>query len=153
MYPGNAEFPYNEQEMQSKQRSSPACHAQQDESSDSTRVLAKMRRNRKSQLSDAMRAKLGPQMPGMGGEIAYSDGFPTAPIVTDWLPYPLVQQPVGDLVSMGPPGSVSRQLDDMLSTPFNPYIINYKPSRGFMVPKFSTYDGTNDPIDHIMHYR
>ncbi|RVW44479.1 hypothetical protein CK203_094474 [Vitis vinifera] len=87
------------------------------------------------------------------GEIAYSDGFPTAPIVTDWLPYPLVQQPVGDLVSRGPPGSVSRRLDDMLSTPFNPYIINYKPSRGFMVPKFSTYDGTNDPIDHIMHYR
>ncbi|KAL6324749.1 hypothetical protein AAG906_017089 [Vitis piasezkii] len=24
---------------------------------------------------------------------------------------------------------------------------------GFMVPKFSTYDGTNDPFDHIMHYR
>ncbi|RVW81904.1 hypothetical protein CK203_033232 [Vitis vinifera] len=25
--------------------------------------------------------------------------------------------------------------------------------RGFLVPKFSTYDGTNDPFDHIMHYR
>ena len=60
---------------------------------------------------------------------------------------------MGDLVSRGPPGSISRQLDDMLSTPFNPYIINYKPSKGFMVPKFSTYDGTSDPIDHIMHYR
>ncbi|RVW94728.1 hypothetical protein CK203_029883 [Vitis vinifera] len=24
---------------------------------------------------------------------------------------------------------------------------------GFLVPKFSTYDGTNDPFDHIMHYR
>ena len=41
----------------------------------------------------------------------------------------------------------------MLSKPFNPYIINYEPPRGFMVPKFSTYDGTSDPFDHIMHYR
>ena len=41
----------------------------------------------------------------------------------------------------------------MLSMPFTPYIINYNPPRGFMVPKFSTYDETNDPFDHIMHYR
>ena len=41
----------------------------------------------------------------------------------------------------------------MLSTPFSPHIINYKPSRRFMVPKFTTYDGTSDPFDHIMHYR
>ncbi|RVW21936.1 hypothetical protein CK203_101095 [Vitis vinifera] len=25
--------------------------------------------------------------------------------------------------------------------------------RGFLVPKFPTYDGSNDPFDHIMHYR
>ncbi|RVW24839.1 hypothetical protein CK203_105104 [Vitis vinifera] len=25
--------------------------------------------------------------------------------------------------------------------------------RGFLVPKFSTYDGSSDPFDHIMHYR
>ena len=41
----------------------------------------------------------------------------------------------------------------MLSTPFSPHIINYKPSRRFMVPKFMTYDGTSDPFNHIMHYR
>ena len=41
----------------------------------------------------------------------------------------------------------------MLSTPFSPHTINYKPSRRFMVPKFMTYDGTSDPFDHIMHYR
>ena len=41
----------------------------------------------------------------------------------------------------------------MLSTPFTPNIINYEPPRGFIVPKFSTYDGSNDPFDHIMHYR
>ena len=41
----------------------------------------------------------------------------------------------------------------MLSTLFGPHIINYEPSRGFIVPKFTTYDGTSDPFDHIMHYR
>ena len=41
----------------------------------------------------------------------------------------------------------------MLFMPFNPDIINYKCPRGFMVPKFSTYDETSDPFDHIMHYR
>ena len=60
---------------------------------------------------------------------------------------------MGDLVNRGPPNSVSRRLDDMFSTPFTPYIINYEPSRGFMVSKFSTYDGTNDPFDHIIYYR
>nr|CAN68845.1 hypothetical protein VITISV_032037 [Vitis vinifera] len=41
----------------------------------------------------------------------------------------------------------------MLSTPFCSHITHYEPPRGFLVPKFSTYDGTNDPFDHIMHYR
>nr|CAN61391.1 hypothetical protein VITISV_014768 [Vitis vinifera] len=41
----------------------------------------------------------------------------------------------------------------MLSMPFCSHIIHYEPPRGFLVPKFSTYDGTNDPFDHIMHYR
>ena len=58
-----------------------------------------------------------------------------------------------DLVSRGPPDSISKRLDDMFSTHFNPHIINYDPLRGFMIPKYSTYDGTNDPFDHIMHYR
>ena len=57
------------------------------------------------------------------------------------------------MVNRGPLGSISMQLDDMLSTPFNPHTINYDPPIGFMIPKFSTYDGTNDPFDHIMHYR
>nr|CAN62122.1 hypothetical protein VITISV_016419 [Vitis vinifera] len=41
----------------------------------------------------------------------------------------------------------------MLSMPFCSHIIHYEPLRGFLVPKFSTYDGTSDPFDHIMHYR
>nr|CAN62496.1 hypothetical protein VITISV_027484 [Vitis vinifera] len=41
----------------------------------------------------------------------------------------------------------------MLSTPFCSHIIHYEPPRGFLVPKFSTYDGSSNPFDHIMHYR
>nr|CAN65131.1 hypothetical protein VITISV_005198 [Vitis vinifera] len=41
----------------------------------------------------------------------------------------------------------------MLSTPFCSHIIHYEPPRGFLVPKLSTYDGSSDPFDHIMHYR
>nr|CAN72090.1 hypothetical protein VITISV_019913 [Vitis vinifera] len=41
----------------------------------------------------------------------------------------------------------------MLSTPFCSHIIHYEPPRGFLVPKFSTYDGSSDPFDHIIHYR
>ena len=52
-----------------------------------------------------------------------------------------------------PIGSISKRLDDMLSTPFCSHIIHCEPPRGFLVPKFSTYDGSNDPFDHIMHYR
>ena len=51
------------------------------------------------------------------------------------------------------PSSVNRRLDDMLSTSFGPHIINYEPSRGFIVPKFTMYDGTSDPFDHIIHYK
>ena len=134
-------------------------HQSLDKSSYSTCVSAKMRRDRRSQLSDAMQARLRPQMSGMEGKphiVTAQEAYPglsASPVMTDWLPYPPTQQPVGDLTNRGLIGLVSRQLDDMLSTPFNPYIINYEPPRGFMVPKFSTYDEINDPSDHIMHYR
>ncbi|RVW17495.1 hypothetical protein CK203_085521 [Vitis vinifera] len=66
----------------------------------------------------------------------------------------LAEQPTGRNLPNEPPiGSISKRLDDMLSTPFCSHIIHYEPPRGFLVPKFSTYDGTNDPFDHIMHYR
>ena len=58
-----------------------------------------------------------------------------------------------DPLNAAPPSSISRRLDDMLSMPFSSRIINYEPPRGFIVPKFSTYDGSSDPFDHIMHYR
>ncbi|RVX21473.1 hypothetical protein CK203_002115 [Vitis vinifera] len=66
----------------------------------------------------------------------------------------LVERPAGRNLPNKPPiGSISKRLDDMLSTPFCSRITHYEPPRGFLVPKFSTYDGNNDPFDHIMHYR
>lgn len=47
----------------------------------------------------------------------------------------------------------SKRLDDMLSTLFGAHIISYEPLIGFLVPKFTMYDGTNDPFDHLIHYR
>ena len=41
----------------------------------------------------------------------------------------------------------------MLSTSFDSHIISYEPPRGFVVPKFTIYDGMSDPFDHIMHVR
>ena len=145
--------------MKLEERSTPACHAQQDESSNSTIISTKRRRDRKSQLLDAMLVRLGPQMPGLEMKplvVMAQEACPdssVAPFITDWPPHLPVQQQIGDLVSRGPPSSVSRRLNDMFFTPFNPYIINCEPPRGFMVPKFSVYDGTSDPFDHIMHYR
>ncbi|RVW90000.1 hypothetical protein CK203_035893 [Vitis vinifera] len=66
----------------------------------------------------------------------------------------LAERPAGRNLPNEPPiGSISKRLDDMLSTPFCSHMTHYEPPRGFLVPKFSTYDGTNDPFDHIMHYR
>ncbi|RVX04697.1 hypothetical protein CK203_024983 [Vitis vinifera] len=55
-------------------------------------------------------------------------------------------------IGKAPLGSISQRLDDMLSTSFNPHIINYEPPRGFLVPKFTMYDGMSDPFDHLLHY-
>ncbi|RVW85215.1 hypothetical protein CK203_046619 [Vitis vinifera] len=111
-------------DQRSRSQRTNSRHNQEDESSDSTRISSKRQCNRKSQLSDAMRARLGPQAP-VKGEVA----------------------------SRGPPGSIGRQLDDMFSTSFSSSIINCEPPRGFLVPKFFACDGSSDPFDHIMHYR
>ena len=105
-----------------------------------------------------MRIMLGPQTPDMEkprvamAQEAYP-GPSVAPVIPDWPPHPPLQQIEEDMIVRGPLGSISRRLDGMLSTPFSSSIINYEPSRGFIVPKFSAYDGSSDPFDHIMHYR
>ncbi|RVW98096.1 hypothetical protein CK203_029014 [Vitis vinifera] len=75
------------------------------------------------------------------------------PVVRNVHSHPAVRLDGRNPPSEPPFGSISKRLDDMLSTPFCSNIIHYEPPRGFLVPKFSTYDGTSDPFDHIMHYR
>ncbi|XP_034679775.1 uncharacterized protein LOC117909836 [Vitis riparia] len=120
-----------------------------------------------------MHARLGPQQPGRPRPpIPSTRGVHHDPTVTpipqsvpphhDPLgtlmvqnvpPYQAVRQTGRNPPNEPPIGSISKRLDDMLSTPFYSHIIHYEPPRGFLVPKFSTYDGSSDPFDHIMHYR
>ncbi|RVW39235.1 hypothetical protein CK203_085118 [Vitis vinifera] len=124
-------------------------------------------------LSNSMPARLGPQEPGrprppVATTRATRPDPMVTPVVQNVLPHhdpmvtPVVRNvhshPAVRLDRRNPPseppcGSISKRLDDMLSTPFCSHIIHYEPPRGFLVPKFSTYDGTSDPFDYIMHYR
>ena len=151
----------------------PMHRAPREESSDSTHFSTKRQRDKRPQLSNSMRPRLGPQEPrrprpsAVTAWEAYPDPMVTPmvqnvlphrdpmviPMVQNVSPYQAVRQAGRNLPNEPPVGSISKRLDDMLSTPFCSHIIHYEPPRGFLVPKFSTYDGSNDPFDHIMHYR
>ncbi|RVW70506.1 hypothetical protein CK203_056143 [Vitis vinifera] len=108
-----------------------------------------------------MRARLGPQEPGRSRPPVATTRAPRpdpmiAPMVQNVPPHrdPMVtpamrnvhshlgKRPAGRNLPNEPPiGSISKRLDDMLSTPFCSHITHYEPPRGFLVPKFSTYDG------------
>ena len=136
----------------------PMYHASQDESSNSTCLSLKRQRDKRPQLSDAMRSRLGPQEPGKERPLvaatweAYPNP-PVAPTVQNNPPYQAVRQVGRNSSNEPPPCSISKRLDVMLSTPFSSCIIHYDPPRGFLMPKFSAYDGSSDSFDHIMHYR
>ncbi|KAL6317329.1 hypothetical protein AAG906_030082 [Vitis piasezkii] len=123
----------------------------------STRVSSKRQREKRPQISDAMRARLGHQTPNKYRPHttisleAHSEPS-SSPTLQGHAARPPVSRVGKDPSHTAPPSSISRRLDDMLSTPFSPRIIKYEPPRGFIVLKFSTYDGSNDPFDHIMHY-
>ncbi|RVW72070.1 hypothetical protein CK203_054794 [Vitis vinifera] len=105
-----------------------------------------------------MRSRLGPQEPGKERPLvaatweAYPNP-PVAPTVQNNPPYQAVRQVGRNSSNEPPPCSISKRLDVMLSTPFSSCIIHYDPPRGFLMPKFSAYDGSSDSFDHIMHYR
>lgn len=40
----------------------------------------------------------------------------------------------------------------MLSTPFGPHIISYKPPKVFMVPKFTMYDRISGLFNHLIQF-
>ena len=69
--------------------------------------------------------------------------------------YPLVSNP--RLIQTPSPrrnlDPALRALDDMLSSPFVPTILNQGVLPHFTLLKFPMYDGLQDPFDHLMHYR
>ncbi|KAJ9678179.1 hypothetical protein PVL29_022921 [Vitis rotundifolia] len=136
----------------------PMHQAPQEESSDSTRLSSKKQRDKRPQLSGAMRARLGPQEPRKTKPPAATtwEAHPdplVTPMVQNVIPHQAIRQVGRNHPNEPPTGSISKRLDDMLSTPFYSHIIHYEPLRGFLVPKFSTYDGSSDPFNYIMHYR
>ena len=141
-----------------QERHTPMHQAPQEESSDSTRLSAKRQRYKRPQLSDAMPARLGPQEPGRPrSPVGTTWGAHHEPLVTHMVqnvpPHQVVRQVGRNLPNEPPTGSISKRLDDMFFMPFCSHIVHYDPPSGFLVPKFSTYDGSNDPFDYIMHYR
>ena len=154
--------PYYDQEAPFPQEASPtlgaheaspnetpvhAHHVRRDESSGSTRVSSKRQREKRPQISNAMRARLRPQTPCKNKPYttisldAHSEPS-SLPTLQGHAASPPMMRVGKDPSHTAPPGSISRRLDDMRSTPFSSRII-----------KFSTYDGSSDPFDHIMHYR
>ena len=143
--------------------------APREEGSDSTHFLAKRQRDKRPQLSNSMHVRLGLQEPrrprppvaitwGVHPNPRVQNVLPhrdpmVTPVVQNVQPHLAVRQAGKNFPNEPPSGSISKRLDDMLSTPFCSHIIHYEPPRGFLVPKFSTYDGSSDPFDHIMHYR
>ena len=51
-----------------------------------------------------------------------------------------------------PPIALICRPDDMLSSPLGKHILDYEPPRGFVIPAFSTFDGSVNPYDHMLHY-
>ncbi|RVX07007.1 hypothetical protein CK203_030443 [Vitis vinifera] len=98
-----------------------------------------------------MRARLGPQEPRRPRPpVATTWGAHPDPMVTPLVqnvpPHQAVRQAGRNLPNEPPSGSISKRLDDMLSMPFCSHIIHYDPPKGFLVPKFSTYDGVQRPL-------
>ena len=158
MHPGDASPPLDAHAKCPREAPRPTRHEQREESSDSTWVSSKRQREKRPQISDAMRAQLGPQAPNKNRPCttATPASHPrpsTSPVSQGHATHQPVLRVGRDPRNAAPPGSISKRLDDMLSTSFSSRIINYEPPQGFIVPKFSTYDGSSDPFDHIMHYR
>ena len=45
-----------------------------------------------------------------------------------------------------------RRPDDILSSPLGQHILDYEPPRGFIIPAFTTFIGSTDPYDYMLHY-
>ncbi|RVW86296.1 hypothetical protein CK203_043221 [Vitis vinifera] len=143
----------------------PMPRAPREESSDSTHFSVKRQRDRKSQLSSSMRARLGPQEPGRSRPPAATTRAPRpdpmiAPMVQNVPPHrdPMVtlamrnvhshlaERPAGRNLPNEPPiGSISKRLDDMLSTPFCSHITHYEPQEDSSYQSFPHTMGPTIP--------
>ena len=50
------------------------------------------------------------------------------------------------------PIALIQRLDDMLSSPLGQHILDYDSPRGFVISAFTTFNGSTDPYDHMLHY-
>ena len=50
------------------------------------------------------------------------------------------------------PAALIRRPDDMLSLPLGQHILDFEPPRRFFIPAFTTFDGSADPYDQMLHY-
>ena len=156
---GSTKFSSDSYSRRSKEEPALAHQTQSDEGTNSTQTSRKRRCNRGSHLFEAIRAQLRPQALGVEAQPRMSKTLrarldQSTPITTsEWPSQPPRQQQMEVPTTQAPPDFISRWLDDMLSTSFGPHIISYKLPRGFVVPKFTMYNETNDPFDHIMHFR
>lgn len=127
---GNAEFYSSNHTTRSEEEFSPAFQVQLDKGIDSTILSMKKRRDKRSWLSDAMRARLEPQTLGVEGKSSMVEtlearlDLSATTITSEWPSHPLRQWQVGAPTDRAPPDSISRWLDDLLSTLFDPHIIN-----------------------------
>ena len=106
-------------------------HVRRDESSGSTRVSSKRQCEKRPQISDAMRARLGPQTPYKNRpHTTISLEARSEPLGSPTLQGHAICLPVArvgkDSSHLALPGFISRRLDDMLSMPFSPCIIKYE---------------------------
>ena len=64
---------------------------------------------------------------------------------------PLVAYPVGQGERQAGATLICKP-NDMLFSPLRQHILDYKPPRGFVILAFTTFDGSIDPYDHMLHY-
>ena len=50
------------------------------------------------------------------------------------------------------PAALIQKPDDMIYSPLGQHILDYEPPRGFVISAFTTFDGSTDPYDHLLHY-
>ena len=90
MYPGITGVVSDMRDERPREQPVPMYHAPQDESSDSTRLSSKRQRDKRPQLSNAMRARLGPQEPSKE----------KSPMTMTWETYP--NPPVAPIIRGNP---------------------------------------------------